>query len=39
MIIMEPAAGVMEVAPLPAVNRTFTRYSLAEEPRALEAAE
>jgi isopenicillin-N N-acyltransferase-like protein len=28
MIVMEPAAGVMEVAPLPAVNRTFTRYVL-----------
>ena len=39
MIVMEPAEGIMEVAPLPALNRTFTRYSLADEPRALEAAE
>ena len=39
MIVMEPAAGVMEVAPLPALNRVFTRYGLADEPRALEAAE
>lgn len=39
MIVMEPAAGIMEVAPLPALNRIFTRYSLADEPRALEAAE
>jgi hypothetical protein len=29
----------MEVAPLPALNRVFTRYSLVDEPRALEAAE
>ncbi|RWR02089.1 peptidase C45 [[Pantoea] beijingensis] len=28
MIVMTPAQGVMEVAPLPAINRTFTRYSL-----------
>ncbi len=39
MILMEPAAGVMEVAPLPALNRSFTRYSLADQPRVLEAAE
>ncbi len=39
MVIMEPKAGVMEVAPLPALNRTFTRYSLAEEPKMLAAAE
>ena len=31
MIVMEPAAGVMEIAPLPALNRTFTRYELAME--------
>ncbi len=32
MVIMEPGAGVMEVAPLPALNRQFTRYSLTAEP-------
>ena len=29
MIVMEPALGVMEVAPLPALNRSFTTYRLA----------
>ncbi|QKJ86909.1 peptidase C45 [Paramixta manurensis] len=28
MIVMTPADGVMDVAPLPAINKTFTRYSL-----------
>jgi isopenicillin-N N-acyltransferase-like protein len=28
MILMEPASGVMEVAPLPALNRQFTSYRL-----------
>ena len=28
MIVMEPALGVMEVAPLPALNRSFTEYRL-----------
>jgi isopenicillin-N N-acyltransferase-like protein len=28
MIVMQPAAGVMEVAMLPALDRRFTRYSL-----------
>ncbi len=28
MIVMTPADGVMEVAPLPAINKTFTRYTL-----------
>ncbi|ATA17991.1 acyl-CoA:6-aminopenicillanic acid acyl transferase [Gibbsiella quercinecans] len=28
MIVMTPADGVMEVAPLPAINQTFTRYTL-----------
>ncbi len=37
MVIMEPAKGIMEVAPLPALNRTFTRYSLAEDPVTLAA--
>jgi isopenicillin-N N-acyltransferase like protein len=28
MVVMQPALGLMEVAPLPALNRSFTRYSL-----------
>ena len=28
MIVFEPASGIMEVAPLPAENRDFTRYEL-----------
>jgi len=32
MVLMEPARGVMEVAPLPAINRSFTTYTL--EPEA-----
>ena len=32
MVVMEPAAGLMEVAPLPALNRVFTRYSLQDDP-------
>jgi isopenicillin-N N-acyltransferase-like protein len=36
MVLMEPASGLMEVAPLPAVNREFTTYRLdvSETPRA-----
>ena len=30
MILMRPAEGHMEIAPLPALNRQFTRYSLFE---------
>jgi isopenicillin-N N-acyltransferase-like protein len=30
MIVMQPAAGVMEVAMLPALNRTFQRFSVRE---------
>jgi isopenicillin-N N-acyltransferase-like protein len=30
MVIMEPASGFMEIAPMPAENREFTRYSLSE---------
>lgn len=37
MVIMEPASGLMEVAPLPALNRSFTRYSLNAEPELLTA--
>jgi isopenicillin-N N-acyltransferase-like protein len=29
MIVMEPSVGVMDVAMLPALNRTFSRFSLA----------
>lgn len=36
MVIMEPARGVMEIAPLPAMNREFTQYRLT--PEALAAA-
>ncbi|WP_034914194.1 C45 family peptidase [Erwinia sp. 9145] len=28
MIVMTPEDGVMDVAPLPAINKTFTRYAL-----------
>jgi len=38
MVIMQPAKGIMEVAPLPALNRTFTRYSLTEDPVLLAQA-
>jgi isopenicillin-N N-acyltransferase-like protein len=33
MVIMEPASGEMDVTPLPALNRAFTRYSLGAEPQ------
>jgi isopenicillin-N N-acyltransferase-like protein len=32
MVVMDPALGVMEVAPLPALNRRFTRYRLGDAP-------
>jgi isopenicillin-N N-acyltransferase-like protein len=32
MIVMQPVAGEMDVAPMPALNRVFTRYSLHHEP-------
>lgn len=38
MVIMEPAKGILEVAPLPALNRRFTRYSLTAAPVTLAAA-
>ena len=38
MVIMQPAKGTMEVAPLPAFNRIFTRYSLTDEPMTLAQA-
>ena len=34
MIVMQPVAGEMDVAPMPALNRVFTRYSLHHEPFA-----
>jgi isopenicillin-N N-acyltransferase-like protein len=37
MVVMEPALGVMEVAPLPALNRHFTTYRL-DGPAAASAA-
>ncbi|MBN9217964.1 MAG: acyl-CoA--6-aminopenicillanic acid acyltransferase [Mesorhizobium sp.] len=36
MILFEPASGFMEIAPLPAENRVFTRYDLALDDAALE---
>ncbi|WP_137932519.1 C45 family autoproteolytic acyltransferase/hydolase [Mesorhizobium comanense] len=38
MIIFEPASGIMEIAPLPAENRTFTRYELAMDEAVAQAA-
>ena len=38
MILCEPAKGIMEVVPLPAINRTFTRYELTMEEGALARA-
>lgn len=36
MIVFEPASGIMEIAPLPAENRDFTRYELAMDEAVLE---
>lgn len=38
MILIEPGLGVMEVAPLPALNRDFTLYSLNADPVAVARA-
>lgn len=38
MVVMQPDKGIMEVAPLPARNRVFTRYSLTEQPVTLARA-
>lgn len=38
MIVMEPALGVLEIAPLPAINRDFARYTLDMEPSVRTAA-
>ena len=37
MVVMQPALGEMDVAPMPALNRVFTRYGLNDEPLALAA--
>lgn len=37
MIVMKPAEGWMEICPLPALNRTFTRYTLSPTAAALAA--
>jgi isopenicillin-N N-acyltransferase-like protein len=39
MILMEPALGVMEVAPLPALNRRFTTYTLEGAPASRSAGD
>ncbi|TPM40865.1 C45 family peptidase [Mesorhizobium sp. B2-3-4] len=36
MILFEPASGIMEITPLPAENREFTRYELAMDEAVLE---
>jgi isopenicillin-N N-acyltransferase like protein len=38
MIVMQPALGRMQVAPMPALNRTFTGYELAMERSAKRAS-
>jgi isopenicillin-N N-acyltransferase-like protein len=38
MIVMDPGAGTMDVAMLPALNRTFTRFSLRDATREISAA-
>jgi len=38
MVLFEPATGVMEIAPLPAVSREFTRYDLTMDDAVLERA-
>jgi isopenicillin-N N-acyltransferase-like protein len=35
MIVMDPAEGTMDIAPLSAMNTTFTRYGLEGEPTAV----
>ena len=37
MIVMQPALGVMEIAPLPALNARFTTYRLREHPEQQKA--
>lgn len=39
MIVMKPAEGWMEICPLPAMNRHFTRYTLGDAPALAAAAE
>jgi isopenicillin-N N-acyltransferase like protein len=35
MVVMEPQSGFMDIAPMPALNRQFTRYRLEGEPQTL----
>jgi len=39
MVVMEPASGWMDVAPLPALNGVFTRYSLGAEPQTMKESQ
>jgi isopenicillin-N N-acyltransferase like protein len=39
MIVMKPVEGWMEICPLPAMNRHFTRYTLGDAPAIAAAAE
>jgi isopenicillin-N N-acyltransferase-like protein len=39
MIVMQPAEGWMEICPLPALHRTFTRYTLTSAAVTAEAAD
>ena len=39
MIVMQPEAGWMEICPLPALNRVFTRYTLTPSAASAMAAE
>jgi isopenicillin-N N-acyltransferase like protein len=38
MIVMQPALGQMEIAPMPARNRAFTRYALEVDAKATAVA-
>ena len=38
MVVMQPSRGIMEVARLPALNRSFTQYRLAMDEAAFRAA-
>ena len=38
MLVMQPAKGVLEIAPLPALNHQFTRYELFSDAEARAAA-
>ncbi|WP_426959768.1 C45 family autoproteolytic acyltransferase/hydolase [Muricoccus radiodurans] len=38
MLLMQPAKGILDIAPLPAINRNFTRYELNPAPAQARAA-